>query len=167
MFEGKTRIAWHVFSLTLVLVSSAIALMMVSPGTFHVGAILCNHDTGYWTPEPGATYAQTATTCTGSFQVSSSANVGTLVPQSGTYTFAACKIPSGQNAYCDQSRAVYFKSVDTGTGVFPNDSGSYTAQGVNSWYTTLDVTVMDTTTGNTNLVSSISCVTTLPGGCPV
>lgn len=154
--------------LAVIAVLSAAVLLLVSPTVSTVGAITCNNDSAFWTPEPGATYSQTATACVGGFMsVSSSANVSTLVPQSGSYTFTACKVPTGQLAFCTKSNTVFSKTVNTGVGVFPNDSTTFSSKGANTWNTSLDVTVKDTTTGATNTLSDFTCATSLPGGCPV
>jgi amino acid permease len=154
--------------LAVIAVLSAAVLLLVSPTVSTVGAITCNNDSAFWTPEPDATYSQTATACVGGFMsVSSSANVSTLVPQSGSYTFTACKVPTGQLAFCTRSNTVFTKTVNTGVGVFPNDSKTFSSNGANTWNTSLDVTVKDTTTGATNTLSDFTCATSLPGGCPV
>ncbi len=143
------------------------AMVLVVPSFYPVHAIQCNNDRGFWNPEPGASYSQTATACnSGYMAVSSSATVTTLVPQSGSYTFTACKVPAGQLAFCTISNTVFTRTVNTGQGVFPNDSTTYNAKGANTWYTSLDVTVLDTTTGQTNDISNLACASNV-GPCPV
>src|SRR5438876_2862479 len=144
------------------------AMVLAVPGIYPAHASLqCFNDRGFWNPEPGASYSQTATACnSGYMAVSSSATVTTLVPQSGSYTFTACKVPAGQLAFCTKSNTLFTRTVNTGQGVFPNDSTTYFANGANTWYTSLDVTVLDTTTGLTNSISNLACASKV-GPCPL
>jgi hypothetical protein len=170
MWFGKTsHFSRSLRTPLLMVVISLAAIPFVASNfvTAHAFGPQCYYDRGYWTPETGATYSQSAGTCnSGYMQVTSSATVTTLVPQSGSYSFAACRIPQGQNPYCDRHNAIYYKAVNTAQGIFPNDSATYYANGANSWYTSLDVTVLDTTTGTYNDISSLSCTSTV-GACPL
>lgn len=155
-------------TIPLLLVTLAALVMILPLGITSVRAAGCYTVDAYWTPAAGINYSESATACIGRWIVSSSANSATLVPQNGTYLIQACFTPSYSLAYCDSSNDVFSRTFTTGQGVFPNQSIRYNDTNANTFTVELDVTVLYTTTGVTNTVSSYTCVTSaLHSYCPL